>query len=358
MPTYPKTAFIWSRLPGYAFASLKKLENILGNNLLIKSFGEPPLYLHKEYQKQFGKFEYYPRLPKSNTLLNTIIADLEMFEPELLIVTGWNNKIIRDLAKYFKSKNVTTVCMADTPWEGSFRQIVRSIFGRTTLHKCYDKIWVPGERAFSLAKFSGYSNNNIWRNLYCADTDIYSGVIKKRKDKKTGNKMFLFVGRFEKEKNIEGLIKAYDQYKKNNVNPWGLICIGGGSLEYELKKQTDIIVLPWKESKEIAEIMTKCNALILASLYEPWGVVVHEATSAALPVILSKKVGSGPEFLIDYYNGRYVDPTNHLDIAKAMLWIQNNNEDNILGKRSQMISKKLTLELWTEYVINQIEVLI
>jgi glycosyltransferase involved in cell wall biosynthesis len=45
------------------------------------------------------------------------------------------------------------------------------------------------------------------------------------------------------------------------------------------------------------------GCLILPSLHEPWGMVVHEFSAAGLPLILSDQVGSRFSYLINNENG-------------------------------------------------------
>lgn len=345
----PRIFFIWSRLPGYALSSLTKLKLELNNNLMVKSIGDPPLYLHDSVSKLFSELEYYPRKYEDRKLYYKIVSDVESFAPDFLIVTGWNLKIIRQVARHFKKQNIVTVCMADTPWEGSIKQITKALLGRFILHQCFNIMWVPGLKASILAKFVGFKDNNLWLNLYCADSDVY--LYSERDTAEVGN--FLFIGRYEIEKNIDGLVTSYIQYRKRSKNPWNLICVGGGKLEHKMLNVEGILLLGWRNSAEIAMLMKSCNALFLPSTFEPWGVVVHEAVSAGLPLLLSTEVGSGAEFLVNYFNGRYFNPNNIDEITECLLWAQQ-NFTKATRSRSFEISKRLTKNFWVEYLLEKI----
>ena len=113
--------------------------------------------------------------------------------------------------------------------------------------------------------------------------------------------------------------------------------------------------LGWKRSHEIVKYLNKSNGFILPSIYEPWGVVVHEAASCGIPLLLSNKIGSKHEFLINNYNGRLFNPYDKFDIVSAMNFVKNNNINNIMGKRSYEISKRLNIDSWTKNFLMNIK---
>ncbi len=57
----------------------------------------------------------------------------------------------------------------------------------------------------------------------------------------------------------------------------------------------------------------------LLSRHEPWGVVVNEAASAALPLVLSDRVGAAADLLVDGVNGVSVPSDNPESAASALL---------------------------------------
>ena len=53
--------------------------------------------------------------------------------------------------------------------------------------------------------------------------------------------------------------------------------------------------------------MLQVDALVLPSLYEPWGLVVHEGLAHGLPVIATDQVASADDLVESSVNG-YVVP--------------------------------------------------
>jgi glycosyltransferase involved in cell wall biosynthesis len=200
---------------------------------------------------------------------------------------------------------------------------------------------VPGIKSKQLMNFSGYSDELIWNYLYCCNTDIFKPKFEKNK-----SKYFIFVGRLEKEKNIIGLVKGFKEFYKDN-NDYRLVVIGNGSQRSFLSNVDGIDFLGWKSSSQIIKYLVNSNGFILPSIYEPWGVVVHEAASCGIPLLLSKNIGSKYEFLVNNYNGKLFDPFDPFDLANAMRYVKENNIDNVMGNRSYEISKHLNIDSWT-----------
>jgi glycosyltransferase involved in cell wall biosynthesis len=106
---------------------------------------------------------------------------------------------------------------------------------------------------------------------------------------------FLFVGRLIEHKNIKMLIKAFETIS-SKYSFAQLLIAGEGPLSEELKRENNhnknIKFLGAKFDNDLIEVYKNGHVLVLPSSYEPWGLVVNEALSAGLPVIVSDKVGA------------------------------------------------------------------
>lgn len=344
-----RIAFIWSRLPSYALACLTNLKDEIGDDLFVGSFGSPPTYITDEMLSGLHNFKSYKRVKHNKIEYKKIINDLELFNPDVLIVTGWTYKILLDVAKYFKSKGVRTVSMVDTPWKGSAIQIVKSLLGRRLLKKSFSNVWVPGIDAKRLMSFSGFNENDIWDYLYCCDSKIYVPDLNKIRSKN-----IVYIGRLEPEKNIIGLRNGFLEFFKDNTE-FELTIIGDGSQKSLIDNVQGINFVGWKSSNEIISYLKSATAFILPSLYEPWGVVVHEAASCGVPLLLSNKVGARNEFLVNNYNGKSFDPNNKYEISSAINFVVYNNKNNVMGNRSYEISKHLNTEAWTNNLLMNVK---
>ncbi len=122
------------------------------------------------------------------------------------------------------------------------------------------------------------------------------------------DKILLFVGRLEYEKNLEFLI---DSFKENTDKNNKLLIVGGGSLLKTLENKAksnknDIFFLGEVKNKIIPEIINMSDALVLCSYFEGSPTVVKESLCCRVPV-LSTDVGDVKEVLETVNGGEIID---------------------------------------------------
>lgn len=111
---------------------------------------------------------------------------------------------------------------------------------------------------------------------------------------------FLYVGRLTDVKNLEFLVRAFTKWS------WlPLTIVGKGENEAKLKSIAgpNISFTGFIENDNLAKIYEEHDVFILPSKYEQWGLVVEEALYRGLPVLISEKVGCGPNMVRDLHSG-------------------------------------------------------
>lgn len=120
----------------------------------------------------------------------------------------------------------------------------------------------------------------------------------------------LCVARFSPEKNLHILIEAFAQSKL--YGKWDLLIVGGGPLKQSLEGlcagYRQIELKEWQAYDELPFLYSNAGFFVLPSIFEPWGLVVNEAMSAGLPLLLSDKVGCVPDLLLNGENGWSFEP--------------------------------------------------
>ncbi len=151
---------------------------------------------------------------------------------------------------------------------------------------------------------------------------IPSRIIENKKENHIKIKL-LFVGRLEKQKNINTLFKAIEHLKSKNLKKeFQLTIVGDGKLKNELKKLTRVlkienIVKFEGEQKEVDSFYSNSDIFILPSIWEGFGIVILEAFRAKLAVIVSNIEGPS-ELVSDKMNGLLFEPENHLQLAEKI----------------------------------------
>ncbi len=132
---------------------------------------------------------------------------------------------------------------------------------------------------------------------------------------------FLVLGRHDPHKNLGRVLKAFALFKSGDMQLW---FVGPHDYRYtprlkalaeELRIADRVRWIPWVSDKERLQLLNKCQALVIASLWEGFGLPALEAMACNTPVIASN-AGALPEVVAD--GGILVDPINITEIFEAM----------------------------------------
>ena len=128
---------------------------------------------------------------------------------------------------------------------------------------------------------------------------------------------FLFVGRLIERKGLEVLLQAFARF------PGGELWIAGdGPLRQTAVAAASqggrIRLLGHVDGKDLPALYAQVDALVVPSLYEPWGLVVHEGLGNGLPVIASNQVAAADDLVERGVNGAIVPAGSAEALAAAM----------------------------------------
>jgi glycosyltransferase involved in cell wall biosynthesis len=119
----------------------------------------------------------------------------------------------------------------------------------------------------------------------------------------------LYCGRLIAIKRVDILLNAFQRIADVR-GEWDLVIAGDGPLRSRLMEQVKpslrrrVQFLGFiNDGQKLAELYSNCDALVLPSDYEPWGVVVAEA-AVRLAVVCSSRVGAAVDLVQDHVNGR------------------------------------------------------
>ena len=245
------------------------------------------------------------------------------------------------LAKLLRIKTVVTlhnyrsICLADNFFrdaQGVCTQCLKNRSGFTgVINRCYGGFLSSLAKYFVLLmwKFWGYPkfsdavitlsnfqkeifeesfSKKIGNTIRVKPNFIQSSDPPLEKDKKKRRSGFLFVGRLEKGKGIELLLKEWsDKGLSSNLN-----IVGKGPLEADLKKayrHCDKIFFHGELAHfNVLEMMRQVKFVICPSLYfETFGLTIFEAYSQGTPVI-GFDIGTRSEFIKNGYTGIITTP--------------------------------------------------
>ena len=152
----------------------------------------------------------------------------------------------------------------------------------------------------------------------------------------------MYCGRLSKEKGAIDLLAAYRQVSSPKKM---LLVVGDGpernALDSFISKYNvdSVFITGFQPREEVPKYYAVADLLVVPSIREATGAVVHEAMCFALPVIVSDQVGFGEEFVIPDENG-YVYPVGKTEVlAKHIEQII----DMPTNRRQDMMDKSLLL---------------
>jgi glycosyltransferase involved in cell wall biosynthesis len=175
---------------------------------------------------------------------------------------------------------------------------------------------------------------------------------------------FLFVGRLVVAKGPRLLLDAFAAYRRRGGKRI-LEIVGHGPLEDSLKALVSsdsalsncVVVKGLQPYESLPELYARAGCLILPSISEPWGLVVNEAMACGLPVIVSDRCGCVDELVRDGINGYVFPATSPEALAGRMLALDALDEEALktMGRRSQEIVARFSLEAWSDAVLRLAE---
>lgn len=137
---------------------------------------------------------------------------------------------------------------------------------------------------------------------------------------------FVYVGRLVECKNLDLMIRAFVVHHQKYPNS-ELHIVGKGVLEESLKKKYasyDFVFFNGpKYGDDLLVVYRQNHVLVLPSTYEPWGLVVNEAMSAGMPVLVSSEVGAHYDLVDGNDTGFVFDSCDEQSLVDVMGQISN-----------------------------------
>jgi glycosyltransferase involved in cell wall biosynthesis len=264
-------------------------------------------------------------------------AEMDRFSPDVMIVAGWHIDSYVGVATAWRGK-CCRILAFDNQWRSSIRQNLGRVAFEFKYRRAYDAAIVPGPRQALFAEKMGFARSEVFYGALPCNYPVFAG------DSQTYGRAFLTACRLSPEKGLDILLTAYRRYRQEVEDPWELWIAGTGSKE--IPPQAGIRMLGFLNASELAGHMKQAGAFVLASTFEPWGLVIQEAAVSGRPIIATDECGAVGTFLVDGVNGRTVRAGSDLDLYVALREIASMREDELalLGERSRILGARSTPE--------------
>ena len=103
------------------------------------------------------------------------------------------------------------------------------------------------------------------------------------------------------------------------------------------------------QPEDLPDQLAAAGCLILPSIFEPWALVVNEATAAGLIIVSTESVGAVPHLVQNYYNGFVVEAGDAVALAETMGKVSRMDPDRRerMSRASHELSQQFTPARWT-----------
>lgn len=342
-------AYLQKAPSGYATACLRALSATGRAELFVTMPPTPDDSPHEIGAVDWIDMTYpLPSLRRDDGL----IGALREFRPDVTLIVSWEQPAYRRCARALRGSSVRVLCM-DNQWLRTPKQLLGIATSRIYLRPYFDAAFVAGARQRDFALRLGFARDRIFEGYYAADVETFGRVHPLDSHSAEARKAFVFAGRLVEAKGIGTLADAYGAYRDAVDNPWPLVVVGRGHLDGLLRDRPGIELRGFVAAADLAREFGRASFLVLPSIFEPWGLVVHEATAAGLGCICTTCVGAADAFVRDGENGRIVRPLDAEGLADAMGWAHTLSPEQLaaVSRVSRSLAERMTPERWAATVL-------
>jgi 1,2-diacylglycerol 3-alpha-glucosyltransferase len=202
----------------------------------------------------------------------------------------------------------------------------------------------------------GMPPDRIALGYNAVDNDYFATKAKLWRSNPTGRSglpdapYFLTVCRFAPEKSLVRLIRAFARYREqcNPRTAWDLVLCGDGPQAAEVQDaiartgcESAIHRPGFLQADSLSRYYAHAAAFVLASLSEPWGLVVNEAAAAGLPLLISSRAGCAATLVPEpegTAGGRF-DPLDLEEITTKLAWMAalSGEDRRAMGQRAAQV---------------------
>lgn len=346
-----RIAVLWQHMTGYLNACLKALVAI-GNVDLALAYAAPDETApFDESLFQWVTRQYrWQGSPDAGTVRRFLMDS----QPDAVFVSSWHISAYRSALHHMGHGSVPRILCMDNQWHGTPKQWLGRLTWRRHIRPLYDRVFVPGDRQAYFARRLGFRTEHIMRGMLSADTPAFTRPVDWPNPRVN---RFLYAGRLSAEKGVAVLAEAYTSYRASVEDPWPLVVAGTGPQWDLISNVRGVEMLGFLQPSQLPKTMWGATVAVCPSLFEPWGVVIHEAAAAGLIIICSEAAGAGVHLVQDGYNGFVCPAGDSSDLARAFVTVAKMSE----ARRGQMsdasvsISRQFSPERWAQYVIEMIQ---
>jgi glycosyltransferase involved in cell wall biosynthesis len=272
-----------------------------------------------------GRAKFHLLAPFGGERLRTIWPPLELWptleqlDPAVLIVHEYSPYSVLGGLCWAKWRGVPCVLATDT---GPFqrRQFTRlQVMVHNVVNFCVDGFLARTCDAEEQAKRAGKQHVLA---PYAVDTSLHK-ALRRPRDRPC---RLLQVGSLIPRKGADLLMQAVALARETRPDI-EITFVGAGDHEDTRRQAAQlgiadaVRILPFLQPEQLSDVYAESDAFVLASRFDSYGVVTHEAAAFGLPLVVSKFAGSSLTLVEEGVNGFRIDPFDTRAFADAILQV-------------------------------------
>jgi glycosyltransferase involved in cell wall biosynthesis len=261
----------------------------------------------------------------------TLVKDISGFNPDAVLVYGWNFYSHLKVMRFFKGKIPVFFRgdsnLIDDAGKSLLKKKMRYAFLQW-VYKHTDFAFYAGQLNKSYFLKTGLKEAQLIFLPHAIDNARFENfdklqmqAIKAQLNIPEQAVVLLFAGKFEEKKDPEFLVTCFSQYNDPDIH---LVLVGNGVMEDHLKSTYSDIknlhFLPFQNQTQMPAIYGMADVFILPSKGpgETWGLAVNEAMAAGKAVLVSNKCGCHIDLIRDGENGYVFKSGDRLDFLHQL----------------------------------------
>ena len=349
-----RVAVLWGQMSGYVSAELTALLDHGVELMVFHEVASAEAPFKAEALTQGLRAHAWSGAPDEADIEHL----LDEFSPDAMLVISWNFGAYRRIARRWRGRALRVLCM-DNQWWGTRKQWAGVAISRWVVRPTYDVALVAGERQAEFARRLGFTHEQLIWGMNTADVARFGEVARERKGE-LPPEAFLYVGRLVPDKAIDVLADGYARYRRRAADPWPLIVAGTGPEAHHLIGVEGVELLGFVQPSDMPDTFARAGCLVVTSRFEPWAVVIHEATAAALPVVCTWVCGAATRLVLDGYNGVVMSPDSAEAVAVALARISTASDDErrAMGEGSAALAAQYSPDRWARNLLRRLDQLV
>jgi glycosyltransferase involved in cell wall biosynthesis len=279
-------------------------------------------------------------------------------------IAGWGHWVVRLAILCCKLKRIPFSVESDSPlltdlrgWREHFKSLLYPVWMRWIGYA------IPGgSRQAAFFRHYKVPDEKILISHMTVDTDKIRNTPSPSKQEFRSSRgipqdqvLFLFVGRLLAQKGIDTLLQAFEDVQKRSPEA-ALVVVGDGPErgmvdQAAAKYPGRIWVVGREGSTGVISWLRASDVFVLPSRDEHWGLVVNEAMTCGLPVIVSDVCGCVDDLVLSGRNGIVFPVDDAVKLAESMLRLAKERDQRIsMGRESESMIRPWTIERQAETI--------